>query len=145
VLDMLDVLFKMSLYLSHTARIGNCETQIAWNGVEAITSNGEHDELYEFRDALKAIGSTEKLGVIEKVIKLYESVHGRKADQDEAFDIGDSHGEELNKLDSEYYKLNEDLDELCLALAQKSIEELENIKKDAFDSELAQNTLDKLN
>ena len=134
----------MSLFVSKPALIDDCETQIAWNGIEAITSNGEIDDLYLFRDALKAVNSVEKIAVIEKAISLYESTHGRRPDQDEAFDIGDGHSSELSALDSEYYKLEEDLQALCLEYVRRHPEEIEFLKADEKDSEAATNLLAQL-
>ncbi len=127
----------MSLFVSKPALIDECETQIAWNGIEAITSNGEIEDLYLFRDALSAVGSKEKLTVIEKAVSLYESVHGRRPEQDEAFDIGCEHSSELNNLDSEYFKLEEDLQALCLDYVRRHPEESGLLKTDEKVSEAA--------
>jgi hypothetical protein len=134
----------MSHFVSKPAHIEDCETQIAWNGIEAITSNGEIDDLYLFREALKSIGSTEKLQVIEKAVSLYESVHGRRPDQKEAFDIGCEHSSELNELDSAYYQIDEDLQALCLEYVRRNPEKVELLRADERTSDAAKKLLAQL-
>lgn len=134
----------MSLFVSKPTLIQDCETQIAWNGIEAITSNGEIDDLYLFRDALRAVNSVAKLAVIERAVSLCESVHGRRPDQDEAFEIGSEHSSELNGLDSEYYKIDEDLQALCLDYVRRYPEEVDLLKADENDSEAAAKLLAQL-
>lgn len=134
----------MSLFKSKSALIDSCEIQITWNGIAAIHYNGDIDDLYSFRDALMAVGSTAKLAIIEKAVALYESTHGRRPDQDEAYDIGDEHSSELNGLDNEYYSIGEDLQALCLQYVRLHPEEVEFLKADAAVSEAATNLLTQL-
>ena len=110
----------------------------------AAAEVAQFDDIYLFRDALKAVGSTAKLQVIEQAVSLYESLHGRRSAQDEAFDIGSEHSSELNDLDSAYYRLDEDLQSLCLEYVRRNPDEVELMKTDERVSDAAKNLLAQL-
>jgi len=134
----------MSLLVSKTGLIDDCETQIVWNGIESITSNGEIRDLYLFRDALTDVGSTLKLAIIQQAVAIYEAVNDRRPTDAEAFEVGCAHWAEFSLLDAEYYRVVEDLQSLCLAHAQRNPREKALLKEDVPHSEAAAALLAKL-
>lgn len=135
----------MSIYKSKTGIIDSCETLICMDGIAAVANNDGIDGLYLFRDALTAVGATEKLAVIEEAVALYESVHGRKPSQDEAEDIGEESESELTDLDDKFYGCSEDLDALCIEYSKNHPEEVALLENDQGSSQSAAKVLAAIN
>ena len=127
------------MFKSIIGTIESCEMQICWSGIVAIFSNGELDDLYDFRDSLAQIGSKRKKAILDKVIAILEQPFQRKPTDDEAYDILDDNYDSLQGLDKEYSACHsvEVLEELAFGFLQGSPEQLKLLEQDRGISEMA--------
>ena len=87
--------------------------QVLWDGFRGLVLNRSVDFLYEFRDALKAIGAGQKAAIASKVIELLAEKDGLRASEEKACDKLEAAADLVSSLDSQYYDIpDEDTDEL---------------------------------
>ena len=87
------------------------ETQVLWDGFSGLVLNRGVDFLNDFRDALKALGATNKASLVTAVIELLEDADGQLPSEEKADEKLEASSDFVTSLDSKYYDIkDEDLE-----------------------------------